>query len=214
MKFKQIQDEKTIKSLLNNRLGPRCRQIASNNNEFMYSELRKWFNYCQMCAAGLWSVYILLSELKHDDLCIKYIFKNIDKFTSFADEYFDAISFCLSRMHGFDNEYQDAILYGYEEIIFKPDTLLTHEEYVQRGVVKAPKWNSKWQSKLLHFALNDLKIIQNDVKFSPQIVDHCCQNICKNNFSRSFIENKVFMLFFRCIYNHLYAVSHIFCLSL
>ena len=209
-KYNQLQDRKTIESLLNNRLAPSCRQQVSNLNEFLYSEFKKWFSYVQMCGIQLWMLYVYLAELKHDMLCLNYIFKNIKKFPSFPEWYFDNLSKHFSQITGFDVELQDAIKYGYEEITLKPIKDNDFFHWLQKGVVDKPSWCRKHITILTNYVLNDLKIVQNDNVVLNDKHVHDCWILLKKQFEKESIKNKLLMLFFGCIIYHIYLyINHI-----
>ena len=212
-------DIKTIDSLLNNRLAPKVRQQVSNINEFLYSEIAKWFIYVQMCGPELWMLYAYILEIKHDMLCLDYIWKNIDKYSSFPNWYFDSLSTLFSKIMGLNDELKDAKTYGYEKIILKPhipDKNLLKKR-VDQGIIKPPTWQTKHQRILLNYVLNDLKILHSDVKLTDQHVDHCF-NLLKCQFTKEFIRDKLAMKFF-CgdkliiIINFLYLSIFFLCIT-
>ena len=203
-KLNQLEDPKTIESLLNNRLAPHCRQQVSNLNEFLYSEFKKWFTYVQMCGIKLWMLYVYIAELKHDMLCLDYVMNNINKFPSFPDWYFDNLQKFFSEMMGFDTELQDAIKYGYEEITLKPVNDKDFFHWLQKAVIKRPSWIHKHTKILFNYALNELKILQNDIELNDKHI-HDCWLLLKKQFTKERIKNKLLMLFFKfCFYFSFY----------
>ena len=110
-------------------------------------------------------------------------------------------------MMGFDDELQDAVNYGYEEIILKP---VRNEEFYHwfgKGIVKRPSWKHKHQRLLINYVLNDLKILQNDVELTDKIIDHCWIVLLERKFEREYIKNKLLMLFFKYISCHTFICS-------
>ena len=190
----------------NNKYVCNARQGVSNANEAVHAEILMWTSFMQICGILCWVFYLNLFELKHDQLCVKYMVKNREKYPNISDDYINQLLSYFDYVIEFKDIFYNADKYGYQEIKIKPFKQKPYEHYYDLGIIEEPKWKYSDDQLILRFVMNDLKIFENpDLKLDSSMVHRCWNKYFKPNFSVDIIANKLRVKFFR--FSSLFCVS-------
>ena len=197
---KQTCDPITIQCGWNNKYISNNRNMASNENERSYSDLVRWITKTQNSGPFLWLQYMRIAIIKIEQNSTDYVIKHRDNYSKVTDHFLDNLLSTFDDVLSMKGMFEEAHEYGYQEILLKPFKIQDYSYYFDIGMIKPKPWGSKNDASILSFALNELKIFQNDFTMNDinEEIVLKCRRFCVDGdqYNLEFIKNKLITLLF------------------